>query len=576
MHKKVRELVQAACEVPDDTLETLDTIIDLCSHDIEVIKQREILESLHLKFWQSIFKIIPNLITKETKDLFTIPEGYHKWLDFGCVSDKLCNDPDFLLALDEPLPPELHDVRDEYKIVYLHTWLEEAHARNIQIKYKEEITKRLHEEEKKLEEYPYRLSSCIERRSNFLEWYPKAQQAIIISEEIENRLPVYAVLMNKINRSELISSDERTDYVRLTSELQKLRDMRVRKQQSLHDILPCHELIQIDDEIEELIFLKSTLEKNVQKAQTVVDEDEMWRKEMRIGRCREQMCEEIRRIRSFSELAALRSRTKPVSIFMGRDPVPTPAAIIKVIEDILEIDPQLYSAQARKKHGFPSILVVPIVGNGVYDFDRNTLIIPSRPQGGLIQAVATALIEYRLDADEDSILRNSYLKLRKNEGIFSSIQLRDRMLRDYLDWVLKEAKGYRVLDTNTAQWFLENIAPPLFALKCPRRINNFSITQWQIFIARHEKQIGKENIPFDTYFRLGVAYWQIEQYEKSYICFAQAAEQNPEHLDACYNAALSSYKIQQKADASTFWRKYLLLDKRSFWTNRVQEFLRKL
>jgi len=47
----------------------------------------------------------------------------------------------------------------------------------------------------------------------------------------------------------------------------------------------------------------------------------------------------------------------------------------------------------------------------------------------------------------------------------------------------------------------------------------------------------------------------------------------PESMDACYNAALSNFRLGQKQKAIEYWRQYLRLDRSSFWQLRVQKFL---
>lgn len=192
---------------------------------------------------------------------------------------------------------------------------------------------------------------------------------------------------------------------------------------------------------------------------------------------------------------------------------------------------------------------------------------------GLTQAVATALIEYHLESESGNTFKESYLKLREGEGIYSSIKLRERMLRDYIAWVTLEAKGYQVLDQKTKQWFLENLAPTMFSLKFQRRLGDFTVAEGHEIIKAHEAHQPDDPKEYTEELRVGIAYWRIGLYEQANQAFSVALNINPESQDACYNVALSCFKLGLKQKAIEYWRAYLRLDKMSFWTVRVQKFL---
>ena len=136
-----------------------------------------------------------------------------------------------------------------------------------------------------------------------------------------------------------------------------------------------------------------------------------------------------------------------------------------------------------------------------------------------------------------------------------------------------EAKGYLVLDADTRKWFIENIAPSMFALRHPRRLGNLAPSEAHALIDECQRIIEEDEGNFDANFKLGVAAWRVGNFYKANASFYKAVQIKPDSLDAVYNAAISSFKIGNKKKAMDLWRKYLSIDRSSFWTLRVQKFL---
>jgi tetratricopeptide (TPR) repeat protein len=284
--------------------------------------------------------------------------------------------------------------------------------------------------------------------------------------------------------------------------------------------------------------------------------------------------EELRRIRMMGEVMARRAHAKRCSVLLGTTFVPSPADVIQAIEHVLEVDRGLAVCSGGNKHkAFPIIIILPGSGDGMYDFEHHALLIPIRHSKSLAQSVAAAVIEYRLDSESGGALRQSYLELPKNRGVVSSIQLRELMLKDYLAWVTLEARGYQVFDDATRKWFHEHVAPSLFALKHPRQYGDVSIAKVHEQLDAYEAEKKVDIKDYAIQFHLGILYWRAGHFDKACIAFQHADALRPESKDACYNAALSLFKTDQKRKAIKYWKKYLTLDKASFWVLRVQKFL---
>lgn len=559
---------------PADIEQSLLKMDELCAEYVrDEEKQKEILDALHSLYWQVLAALLPSFITDETKEDYVIPAEYNTFLNYGIISEKVSGEHERLIQPKIPATEEEKAICAEYRIIHLADWMVTLHERTIKKKEKLRLQRRLKKAQDDLLHYPERLKEAFAKRDNFLAAYPLAQEVVTISEEIDTRLPEYNEIKDKIELSQRITSQERLRYVKLTEEISKLREYRAREQLAISDKVPQQLMMRLDREVESIIILKWILEKELANAENAIKEDELWRREMTAARCKEMLKEEIRRTRLLVELAARRSHVKPLSIYIGDQPVPQAKDIVDAIEAILEVDPNLRGRGQDSRGKFPTILIVPVFGDGIYDFEKNMLLIPTRSPKGLTQAVATALIEYHLETESGNTFKQSYIELRKNEGIYSSIKLRERMLRDYIAWVTREANGYQVMDHKTKQWFIENVAPTMFSLKCPRRVGDFPIAEGHELIKRYEEQDPEDVHDFYNDFRVGIAYWRLGQYDKAHSVFVRLFNMRPDSQDACYNVALSSFKTGQKQKAIEYWRAYLSLDKMSFWTVRVQKFL---
>lgn len=573
MDRTYKHLLIDTKDLPKEADDILSKMDVLCKECAEVENPKEIIDSLHSSFWQSLTTILVSYITEETKENFIIPKSLERWVNFGLISDVVCPDHEKVVCLDKEIPADKKDVYAEYKVFYLSDWLKKLYDHDLRLEKKQKLETDVKKAKKALEDYPASLERCMRRRDDFLSRFPEAKTVNEISHKIDTCLPEFSYIKDKIDHSKRVTTQERIRYVQLTEEITKLREWRAKEQQAISSKVPQHQMMRLDREIESIIMMKPDLQKRLDGAKKVLQDDLDWRDSITISNCREMLRESIRRVRTMSDLAARRSRGKPCSIMRHGGKIPSAVDIADAIENVLEIDPTLFTGTGGRHAKFPLILVVPAFGDGVFDFEFNVLMIPIFNSGGLLRSIATALIEFKLDSPVGNRFRESYLRLNKNKGVKSSMQVRDRLVKDYLDWVVKEANGYQVMDAETRKWFIETVAPSMFALKHPRRIGEFAAADAPTLIEEYDKRIEANPDDFDAHFRLGVVCWRIGNYAKASIAFRHAVELNSESADACYNAGMGAFKTGQKQKAINYWRKYLRVDKMSFWTTRVQKFL---
>lgn len=127
-------------------------------------------------------------------------------------------------------------------------------------------------------------------------------------------------------------------------------------------------------------------------------------------------------------------------------------SISSSVNAIVSRDPGIMNLARIRTHGLPRVVVLPGRGNGVYDWEDNTLNIPFQAPQGTLTSVAFALASMRWDADEEGELRFSYQQLKENEGK-PIVEIQLNFCKHYHLWVTKEAEGYRVLPKEVQRWF---------------------------------------------------------------------------------------------------------------------------
>ncbi len=168
--------------------------------------------------------------------------------------------------------------------------------------------------------------------------------------------------------------------------------------------------------------------------------------------------EKIKQVRSFSEMSARRSRLVPSPFFQS-----SPRELLSLKEldahlsEMPALDPEIFRTTRLRARGYPRICLVPGKGDGIYDWEEHSLLFPLVPSRSVAQTVAHAFALMRWDADEDRELKDTYASLKDSKGK-SHTGLQEAFVKDYLIWITKETRGYRILPKDKYKWFKWQIA----------------------------------------------------------------------------------------------------------------------
>ncbi len=165
----------------------------------------------------------------------------------------------------------------------------------------------------------------------------------------------------------------------------------------------------------------------------------------------------IEYIKSTLALVAKRNEIEPILFMTKKIYKNIPEMVYQIIAKFIEADPMVFKSKLSKSAGIPFILFVPGCGNGIYNAETNTLILPEFPIKDYNELVISALALYRWECDDEGNLKRSFHSLKCNKRLsFASLQ--QAFVRDYTLFVSKE-KESSGLDKEIIDWFKFEISP---------------------------------------------------------------------------------------------------------------------
>lgn len=290
---------------------------------------------------------------------------------------------------------------------------------------------------------------------------------------------------------------------------------------------------------------------------------------------RAELVEELKSIRLFAKMGAQRAGAQPRTMptgGVGDAGLATPSRVAVALEHIVAFDPYLWDNQQTRREGKPTILLVPGTGNGIYDWNRNRIILPTVPHRSLEESLAYALATYRDDVDSqtsDRAALKSYASLKVNSGIRSTMKMKDLMARDYIAWMTKESQGMSGLAAENRQWIEERIAPRPEEPIPSRTLVELSAADRRRLVRR----LGdREDLEPDEFYHRGALRFSDEDYAAAAADFEKALAARPD-----WPAALYSLGVSLKRAGRASWRdrmtEFLRTAPQSWWSKKAQRML---
>ncbi|MCL2220612.1 MAG: tetratricopeptide repeat protein [Chitinispirillia bacterium] len=293
----------------------------------------------------------------------------------------------------------------------------------------------------------------------------------------------------------------------------------------------------------------------------------------------------INNIRDMVRLSAKRLGIEPFPLFTPNDKKLPMSELRKNLDRITEFDPRLFKNDRIAVVGRPFVLVVPATGNAIFDYQTNSVIMPTiAPAGNYMASLSKGMVEYRLDADEEKVLLTSYNgaspDLKKLRSLFD---LKASLTKDYITWMTKEYNGTRIMPKENLKWFQQEIGPNKNEIFVPLKYQGYTMTSAEFnklfdeVSERIKEAEEKETDPTPEDLWVGsLLFYDMGKPEKALPLIEKYVKVKPDHLMAWYNLGHISMKQMNKAQAREAFDRFCKMDTSSWWSKAVRDVLRNL
>jgi hypothetical protein len=341
------------------------------------------------------------------------------------------------------------------------------------------------------------------------------------------------------------------------------------------------EIRSIAHQLQELFAKLLESEDHIVRMEKEIDNIQQKQQKISLVEVESRMLREIEYVRDLVMLCARRLKMSSCSVVRPKEPCFTLKELHQCLDHILQFDPKIFRNDRVNFFGKPSLLLIPGNGNALYDWKNNRFLVPLMPPaGGFMGSIATAIIEYRLDVDEEKNLVNSYSKLPHLKKVRSIIQIKNTLIKDYLTWMTGEARGYKLLPRETRMWFEHEIAPSKNEIYCPPDLQQFMLSadEFKTALQNIESRLAPklEESPKEDLWRAAILNYQQGKFERAFECIKTFVGKDEKDAFGQYNLGVVAMKVSRKQEAAKAFNDFAALQPQSWWTNVVRDHLRRL
>lgn len=431
------------------------------------------------------------------------------------------------------------------------------------------------------------ISTIQQSRKNFLIKELSAVSDKSISAQIENLSNLdFLNLQNMQTKSSVakgtfFSIEERRGFANQSGKLQK----ELAKAENLFSCVKSSEgkikLRKDNTRISQLFVISIKCTDDITKKEIELDKIDKIQSSISPIEMENRIKSEIEYLRDMVKLSAKRLHMESCPILRQNSKYFTQKELANCLDRILEFDPRVFKNDRVPLFGNPSVLLVPGNGNGLYDWKNNRIVIPTiPPNGNFMSSIATAVIEYRLDVDEDKKLLTSYQKLPAMKNVKSIITLRETLTRDYIKWMTSEYQGFKVLEKESRIWFEREIAPNRNEIFCPPQYQPSSLSskEFRILMEDVESKLSSDSSVqnINNIWAASILNYQQGDFVKSIKYLNTLLTLNPEHIFGYYNLGIVGMKIPQKQDAIRGFNEFSKRKPQSWWATVARDHVRRL
>jgi hypothetical protein len=156
------------------------------------------------------------------------------------------------------------------------------------------------------------------------------------------------------------------------------------------------------------------------------------------------------------------------------------------------------------------IIIIPYRGSGFFEWDKNTLVIPTSPSVPKEEAIIRAAGNYRILTDQ---LEQQGEMKKVYEKLFEKGSFKNRFLQDYVQWVTHMSQGHRkIMSLKKFDFFQDFIGPKPQNLLCAPQLVLTPKASLRRKIREHHTN---SSISQNDYLDLTACYWLVGDHAKA-------------------------------------------------------------
>ncbi len=533
-------------------------------------------------YWSMIADWVGSMVSEPDKFALKLAE-IEDLVDYGICSDVAGSTDEIRSMVNDA-------ARMGYSlnIMMFSEWLKSLFAKIMQGDRKEVLEKELHRCELQKKSRTHELENLqIERKSKVLslldEPTRKGKERLVDDLVKMDDLMYSSLQMKKaIALGTFFSVTQKREHFDREKQLQK--DMNwfnsfIDSQANKEGVSETHK---IQDKVIETLSAIIDIEVAIDKVKSDLLAIEKLKQEVSPAEIESRLRKEIEYMRDLTKLAAMRLKLSPCPVITVEQKLFTIRKVKECFDRIQEFDPEVFHNDRVSLFGKPSVLLIPGTGAAVFDWKNNMLIVPIViPGNNPTASIATGIVDYRLDVDEDRNFISSYNQIAERKTIRSTVELRNLMTKDYVAWMTSEYNGFRVLSKLVKEWFEHSVAPSRNEIYTPPEYQTFALSPPE-FEAQFKKieelmqQGDIKTIDDNSLWSGSILYYQKGIFEKSLELLKALLTRKPDAGIILYNAGMIAMKLMRKPEAIDYFNQYANRYPQTWWARTARDHLRRL
>ncbi|NUQ34611.1 MAG: hypothetical protein HUU29_06695, partial [Planctomycetaceae bacterium] len=530
---------------------------------------------LDTSYWRLMSDEVVNLVQQNLPENLTFDDKLLYALNYGVIRDN----PDFAWAakIIKPFLPAAAE-HPKYRVVYLHQRLNQVYRKILKVDTLKNMMADLERIKKAIDDAPGERAEAIKHRDHLINEKIDTQadkdKLLKLYAQVDADLEGLKLMEQKNREGGLGGKEDRQRYITLTQNNEKRHEEInhiLERNKEIEEIRTAdHQADQLLSDLIQLRADKRNKERDMEKEKGAVHN-------ISVSDVKAGLEEEVGKMKGNGRLTARLGKAAQISLPLEERDIMTPEKARAAIAEIEEYDPNLFNNRSTKLKGIPGLLISPGIGEGVYDWEGHNLVIPVMYSRTPLASVASAVVLYRVDVDQsynDRELILSYKNdIKENKKIRSMIKLRQQLIKDYLLWIVKESKGFPLMEKDNRLWIEYRIAPNKYEPKFPADMRGLTLKQQREGL---EAETAKNDDSPMSLFRQALYRYLMESENQEvwnaevFPRLEKAMQGDPNNLDILYSAGAIYRKAKNKRCIELFVE-YTKKAPQSWWSKKALE-----